>query len=403
MNQCIGENSFFSSQYGMPSFTSAQGRVLCLDDFESLAKRHLPRPLYSYVSGAVERNQSLAANQASFAAWSFKPRVLVDVSRRSLHRSILGKYYQLPFGIAPMGISALTAYRGDLVMARQAHEAGIPMILSGSSLIRLEEVIQVNPDAWFQAYLPGEAAGMDALVLRALAAGFKTLVITLDTPISSNREHNVRAGFHSPLRPSLSLAWQGLSHPKWLCGTFLKTVLKHGLPHFENNYAHRGAPILSSKVKRDMTDRSHFNWQHLARIRALWPGHLVLKGVLHTEDARRCIDAGADALIVSNHGGRQLDGAVAPLKVLPEIVAACPGACIMLDGGIRRGTDVLKALALGAQFVFVGRPFNYATAVGGASGLGHAIHLLSAEISRDLALLGLTALDHLSPSLLARS
>jgi L-lactate dehydrogenase (cytochrome) len=220
----------------------------------------------------------------------------------------------------------------------------------------------------------------------------------VDTPVAANRENNVRAGFSTPLKPSLSLAWQGIGHPRWLLGTFLKTLVRHGMPHFENNYATRGAPILSPSVLRDFSDRAHLAWPHLAAIRQRWGGQLVVKGILTPEDAVTARDHGADGLIVSNHGGRQLDGAVAPLRVLAAIVRAVPGLPVMLDSGVRRGTDAVKALALGARCVFVGRPFNYAASVAGQAGVAHGIALLCAEISRDMAMLGLNRLDQITPA-----
>ena len=370
-------------------------RILCLDDFETAAKRYLPRPLFGYVAGAAETNSSLADNRAAFADYAFVPRVLVDVSHRTQTTTLFGHAYSAPFGIAPLGISALYAYRGDLVLARAAANGNVPMIMSGSSLIRLERVIEENRALWFQAYLPGDVAQITALVDRVARAGFETLVLTLDTQVPANRENNLRTGFSTPLRPSLRLAWDGISHPRWLFGTFLRTLIRHGMPHFENNYATRGAPILSPNVVRDYSDRGHLDWGDFANIRRQWKGRLVVKGILHAEDARLARDAGADGIIVSNHGGRQLDGAVSALRALPGIVAMCPDIPVMMDGGVRRGTDVLKALALGAKFVFVGRPFAFAAAVGGQQGALHAIDLLSAEISRDMAMLGIKSLSDL--------
>jgi len=377
---------------------SALRGILCLDDFEQAAAAYLPRPLFGYIAGAAETNLSLRCNRESFSRYRFVPRVLVDISRRSTQRTLFGQTYSAPFGIAPLGLSALTAYRGDIVLASAAARAEVPMIMSGSSLIRLEEVAAVSPQAWFQAYLPGDEASISALITRVASAGFGTLVVTVDTPVAANRENNVRAGFSTPLRPSLRLVWQGITHPRWSLGTFARTILRHGLPHFENNYASRGAPILSPNVERDFSDRGHLNWQHLALIRRQWNGRLVIKGILSAEDARIAKDAGADAIIVSNHGGRQLDGAVSPLRALADVIGACPDLPVMLDGGVRRGSDVLKALALGARFVFVGRPFAYAAALGGEAGVAHAIALLASEVSRDMAMLGVTALDELDPS-----
>ncbi len=375
-----------------PTLPRRLRRVLALDDFEREARRYLPRPIFGYLSGAAETNASLADNRTAFAEFGFVPRVLVGVSQRSQQVELLGRSYAAPFGMAPMGISALAAYRGDLVLAKAAGRANIPMVMSGSSLIRLEEVVQANPAAWFQAYLPGEPDRILALLERVERAGFETLVLTVDTAVLANRENNVRSGFSTPLRPSLRLAWDGLIRPHWTLGTFLRTLVKHGMPHFENSYATRGAPVLSNNVMRDFGAKDHLNWQHLELIRQRWKGRLVVKGIMAKEDARIALDKGVDGIIVSNHGGRQLDGTVSPLRVLPGIAEAVGDAIpVMMDSGIRRGTDVLKALALGAKFVFVGRPFLYAAAIGGEVGVTHAIRLLSSEINRNMGLLGINA------------
>lgn len=376
--------------------------VLSLDDFEAAARRHLPAPVFAYISGGVERNHTLRANTEAFERYGFVTRVLIDTSKRSTATTLFGTTWSAPFGIAPMGICALSAYRGDLVLARAAATENVPMIVSGSSLIRLEEIVQANPHAWFQAYLPGAEAEIVALVERVRAAGYGTLVVTLDASIASNREQNIRAGFSTPLRPSVRLAWQGLTHPRWLFGTFLKTIARHGMPHFENNYARRGAPILSANVLRDFSDRGHLGWQHIRLIRRLWPGRLILKGILDVRDARLSLDNGADGIVVSNHGGRQLDGTVSPLRVLPDIVEACRDVPVMVDSGFRRGTDVVKALALGARFVFVGRPFSYAAAVAGEAGVLKGIALLREEVSRNMAMLGASATAEIDGDFLLR-
>lgn len=371
--------------------------MLCLDDFEPKAKRHLPKPLYGYISGGSETNASLRKNVEAFQAYAFRPRVLQDVSTRSTATTLFGQTYAAPFGIAPMGISALMAYRGDIVLAAGAAKVGIPMIMSGSSLIRLEEVVAAAPATWFQAYLPGEPERIDALVDRVAAAGFGTLLLTVDTATLPNRENNIRAGFSTPLRPSLALAWQGVSHAQWTIGTFLRTIARHGIPHFENSYATRGAPIIASNVTRDFGRRDHLNWSHLERIRNRWSGKLIVKGILHPDDAVRAAETGADGVIVSNHGGRQLDGAISPLAALPEIVERLGDRIpIMIDGGFRRGTDIIKALALGARFVFVGRPFLYAAAVAGLPGVLRAADILKSELHSNMALLGVTTIEQIS-------
>jgi L-lactate dehydrogenase (cytochrome) len=377
--------------------------ILSLNDFEVAARRHLPRPIFGYVSGAAETNASLHDNRSAFEEFGFVPRVLVDVSKRTQTVELLGRTYATPFGIAPMGISALSAYRGDLVLARAAGQANIPMVMSGSSLIRLEEVAKVNPAAWFQAYLPGEPDRILGLLERVERAGFGTLVLTVDTAVLANRENNIRSGFSTPLRPSLRLAWDGMVRPNWTLNTFLRTLLKHGMPHFENSYATRGAPILAKSVMRDFGAKDHLNWRHLELIRQRWKGRLVVKGIMAKEDACIARDSGVDGIVVSNHGGRQLDGAVSPLRVLPAIADAV-GATIpvMMDGGVRRGSDVLKAIALGAAFVFVGRPFVYAAAIAGEAGVSYAINILSTEISRNMGLLGINSLGEMRPDRLLR-
>lgn len=369
--------------------------ILSLEDFEPAARRVLPRPIFGYVAGGCETDTSLHGNRSAFADYRFVPRVLQGVAQRSQATTLFGRTWSAPFGIAPMGMCALSAYRGDIALARAAGAAGIPMLCSGTGLIALEEVRAANPDAWFQAYVPGEPARIDALVERVARAGYGTLVVTADTAVSGNRENHVRVGFSSPLRPSISLAWQGVTHPRWLLGTALRTLVTHGMPHFENSQATRGAPILSRNAVRDFGARDHLGWEHLRQIRRLWKGPLVVKGILGAEDARDARDCGADGLIVSNHGGRQLDGAVSPLHALPAVVAAVPELPVMMDSGVRRGTDVLKAIALGARFVFVGRPFLYAAAVAGEAGVRHGIAVLQQEIHRDMALLGVNRLEQL--------
>lgn len=377
-------------------------KILSLDDFEDAARRHLPRPVFGYVSGGCETDASLHGNRNAFADYGFVTHVLQGVSQRSQATTLFGHTWDAPFGMAPMGLCALSAYRGDLVLARAAGAANIPMIVSGTGLIALEEVHQANPAAWFQAYVPGEPARIEALIGRVARAGYATLVVTADTAVSGNRENNVRVGFSTPLRPGLKLAWDGLTRPRWLAGTALRTLMRHGMPHFENSQATRGAPIVSSRVTRDFGARDHLNWDHLRMIRALWKGRLLIKGLMSVDDARSARDCGVDGIIVSNHGGRQLDGAVSPLCVLPAIVEAMGDLPVMMDSGIRRGNDVLKAMALGARFVFVGRPFNYAASIAGEAGVRHAINILSQEIMRNMALLGINRLAQMRDNRVVR-
>ena len=375
-------------------------RIHNLHDVERLARRALPRPIFGYIDHVAEDGRTQRANLTAFDAYRFMPKAFVNVSQIDLHTELFGKRYAVPFGIAPMGISALSNYQGDLVLARAAAQRNIPMIMSGSSLVPMEDVAKVEGADWFQAYLPGTPEGIEALLERIKRAGFKKLVVTLDYPVPPNPDNFRRSGFSSPLEPTLRLAIDGLMRPGWLCNTFLRTLWKQGMPHFENNHAERGAPVISRQAARDFSGRRHFDWGYLDLVRRLWPDTLIVKGVLNPEDAVRARQAGVDGIILSNHGARQLDSTISPLQVLPEIKRRVSDIPIMIDSGFRRGTDVIKALALGADFVFVGRPFNYAAAVAGQAGVEHIADLLQREVERNMALLGLTSLSQLNRSCL---
>lgn len=372
--------------------------VFCLDDFEPAARRHLPASIFAYVYSPAETGQSMDGNRAVFQEINFLPRILRDVSKRSISKSLLGREWAAPFGINPMAVSALTAYRGDRVLAESAAAENIPMVMSGSSPMRIEEVVSAAPDSWFQAYLPPTTERIAALVQRAADAGFGTLVVTVDVAVRGSTEHYERAHFHSPLQPGLRLLWEGLSHPSWSIGTFGRTIATTGIPHFENSDSEKRIPVIARNVVREFSGRAHLTWDAVQRIRDQWKGKLVLKGILHPRDARMAKDMGIDGVILSKHGGRQLDGAISPMRALPAVRMAVGDFPVMIDSGFRRGTDIIKALALGADFVFVGRPFNYAATVGGHAGALKASQLLKNEISGALGMLGVTAPDQLSPS-----
>jgi L-lactate dehydrogenase (cytochrome) len=372
---------------------------LALDDFRTCAAKRLPLPIFGYVDGGVETGASVRNTRTAYERHAFVPNVLRDVSERSTRTSIFSQEVSVPFGIAPMGFSALAAYDGDVVLAKAAHEFGSLAICSAASLTPLERVASEGHSSWFQCYVPGDDARIEALIARLLKAGFSTLVVTADVPVSGNRENNARNGFDAPFRLTPRLAWHFGSRPRWTLGTLAREVMKRGMPHFENIDAERGPPLFSKNLTRSTIGRDRLSWDNIAFIRRNWPGKLVLKGILSVDDAIHAEQLGVDAIIVSNHGGRQLDACVAPLDVLPEIRAAV-GCNVFLDGGIHRGTDVIKALALGADFVFLGRPFLFAAATFGAPGVTHAFRLLQQEISLSMALLGIERLDQLSADFL---
>lgn len=372
-------------------------RYLCLADFESDARRRLPWSIFGFIEGGSEDGQSLRANRAAFEAVEFVPRALVNTSGRTPEAQTLGRRWDAPFGVSPMGAIGVAAFEADLALARAAASRNVPFILSSSSLVPMERVIEANPHTWFQAYLSRDRKDDMPYLDRIAGNGFETLVITVDVPVGGNREENVRRGYSSPLRPNARMVMDSLCHPRWLAGTFGRSVLSRGMPHFENMPAER-FPMFSLSARRTQ-GRDNLDWSDLSRLRDAWKKRLVVKGLLAPQDAERAARCGLDGIVVSNHGGRQLDGATAPLSALPDMVRAAGAMPVLLDGGIRRGTDVLKALALGASHVFLGRPMLYATVAAGASGAARAMDILKTEIVRDMALLGVRNLGELDASI----
>src|SRR3984957_13354980 len=377
-------------------------RYLSLDDFEATARRRLPKFLYGYISGGAETDAAVAANRRAFDEYGCVPPVLTAAAGRGKTTTLFGKSYASPFGIPPMGSAALCAYRGDEVLARAAAAMNVPMILSASSLIRLEDIRRENPAAWYQAYLAGDVSRIEPLVDRVAAAGYDTFVVTADVPVPPNRENNIRNGFRVPIDITPRVAWNTISHPHWLFAPWARTIVNNGMPLFENMDARAGPPVLAKNLMRNIGKRDQLAWKHVELIRKRWQGKLVVKGLIAPADARIARESGVDGVIVSNHGGRQLDYTLSSLRTLPEIAADAGGMTVMLDGGIRRGTDVLKALALGAQFVFVGRPMLFAAVAGGEAGVRRALMLLRAEVDRDMALLGIRRIGEITSELVRR-
>jgi len=375
--------------------------ILDLAGFQHAARRILPQPIYGYVANGAEDETSKDTNRAAFLDYRLVPRVLAGVENRSQNTTLFGRRYAAPFGIAPMGGAAAVTYDADNVMGRAATECDIPFVLSGNSIIPMEEVARHAPGAWFASYQSANRRAIEGMVARVAAAGFRVFVLTADVPIGSNREKDARDGFHQPIRLNRKIVGGGMRHPAWVLSTAARTLLRRGIPHIDN-LEFNGGPSLFSRSVSGIASHDGLAWDHVRLIRRLWQGPLVVKGILSPQDARIARDCGVDGIVVSNHGGRQLDKAVTPLMMLPDIVAASDGMTVIVDSGFRRGTDVLTALALGAHFVLVGRPFLFAAAVAGQAGVLHAIELLSKEIDRDMALLGLRRLDELGPDRLLR-
>ena len=360
--------------------------ILNLQDFETAAQKRLPKCIFGFIQGGAEDEVSVKNNREAFNRYKLLPRVMVDTTARSTQTETFGHVWNAPFAIAPMGAMAVAVPDADRILASAAAQANIPFVLSGASLRRMEDVMQVNELAWFQAYLTAHVEDNLKLIERVGNSGFRTLVITADVAVGANRENDLRNGYTSPLRPSFKLLIDGLSHPNWMINTFIRPMLADGIPRFEN-FGGEPIPMLSRAGLR-LHRRDNFNWESLKHIRQIWKHKLLLKGILDPEDVVRAREIGLDGVIASNHGGRQLDCTIAPLDMVAEMKHAAGSMPVMMDSGVRRGTDVLKALALGARHVFIGRPFLYAAVVGGQTGVTKAIELLQAEIHRDMALLG---------------
>jgi L-lactate dehydrogenase (cytochrome) len=372
-----------------------------LEDFRPAAKRRLPNAIYGYVANGAEDEVSRRTNRAAFLDYRLVPRILAGVNERSQQRLLFGRRFAAPFGIAPMGGAAVVTYDADNIMARATAQCGIPFTLSGNSIIPMEEVARNFSGAWFASYQSPNTRAIEGMVERVAAAGFRVFVLTADVPVGSNREQDARAGFHQPIQFNHKIIRDGVLHPRWMLSTAGRTLLKRGIPHIDD-LEYNGGPGLFSRGAGKIASHTCLSWDHVKLIRRLWQGPFVVKGILSPLDARLAHDHGVDGIVVSNHGGRQLDKAVTPLHVLPDIVAAAADMAVIVDSGFRRGTDVLTALALGADFVLIGRPFLFAAAVAGEAGVLHAIELLSKEIDRDMALLGLHDLDAIGPDQLIK-
>jgi len=368
-----------------------------IEDLRRIAAARLPRIAYDFLERGAEEEATLAANRAAFERIRFQPRTLVDVSKRSQKKTLWGKTFDAPFGVAPTGASGMYCFDADVKIARAARRANLPCVLSTASFVPMERVIEeAGGTLWFQLYMSKDLETAERLVRRALAAGFEALVMTTDIPVAGNREFNRRNKFEIPLHLGPRQMLDGLLHPHWLLGVFLRTLLTSGIPRFQNLDVQVGGRIVSTTLSGFRERRDALNWEDFAWLRRLWPRKLFVKGILTVEDAQLALRHGADGIFVSNHGGRQLDGAPSPIEILPRIVEAVGGRlAIMVDSGFRRGTDIVKALALGADMVFVGRATLYGASAGEEEGVLRALDLLKSEVDRVMALIGCPTLESL--------
>lgn len=361
-----------------------------IEDLRQIAQRRLPRVAWDYLERGAEDDVTMSANRAAFERIGFEPRTLVDVSARTLKHELFGKSYTTPFGIAPTGAAGLYSFEADIALARAAAQAGVPFVLSTASFVAMERVAQeAGGNKWFQLYMSKDREAAERLVRRAFDAGYEALVVTTDVPVGANREYNLRNGFAIPFRINARNVVDGLLHPRWLTQVFLRTLLSSGVPRFQNVDSNVGGRIIAKDLSAFRARRDALDWSDMAWLRTIWPRKLLIKGVLVADDARLALQHGADGVVVSNHGGRQLDGARAAIDALPAIVESVGGRMpVLFDSGVRRGADIVKALALGADFVFTGRATLYGAAAGGEAGVARALELLRAETDRVMALIG---------------
>lgn len=363
------------------------------EDWRAAARAALPRFVFDYVDAAADEGLCLQRNRDDLDRVILTPRVLRDVSRLETGIEVFGRRWAQPFGIAPMGLNGLSWPGGDEVLARAAAAHGVPFVLSTASNARLEDLRAQAASGihWMQLYVMHRGLA-EGLVERAARAGYEALVLTVDVPVSGNRERDVRNGFRVPFKPSARFLFDVARHPRWAWRMARAGRLDFANLRVEDAPGADSASLQAALLTRAM-DRS-LTWESLSWLRRLWKGPLLLKGVLHPDDARRALDCGADGLIVSNHGGRQNDAAPSAIAALPGVVRAVDGrAPVFMDGGIRRGNDVIRALALGARAVFLGRPLLYGLASAGATGVEAVLSQFEAEMQRSMALLGLENLD----------
>jgi isopentenyl diphosphate isomerase/L-lactate dehydrogenase-like FMN-dependent dehydrogenase len=374
-------------------------QVVSVPDLRPIARRRLPKVVFDYLDGGADGEFTLRENCRAFEDVTFRPRGAVSVPTCDLSTRVLGFDISLPVLLAPVGYSRLMYPEGEIAAARCAGAAGTAYILSTISGHRMEDVKAAsNGPVWFQLYLMGGKAAAEGSIARARAAGFSALVVTIDTPVAGMRERDSRNGMKElmggGILSKLPFLPQFLARPAWL----VRFLLDGGVPHLPNVVVPGQGPLPMTDVAAALAS-STVTWEDLRWIREQWSGPLIIKGVLTAEDARRSIDEGASAIVVSNHGGRQLDHVPASLQVLPEIVAAVNGQIeVLMDGGVRRGSDVIKAICLGARAVLVGRAYAYGLAAGGPAGVARAIGMLRTEMDRTLKLLGCPAIGALDSS-----
>lgn len=374
--------------------------ALNIADLRVLARRRLPRGIFDYIDRGAEDEVGIRRLREAFEAVTFNPRVLVDISERQLTVNLLGQRQSMPLVVAPTASAGLVWYQGETALARAAQSAGIPFCVATESITSIEQIAAATSGSiWFQLYMWQDQALSYDLLDRAKSCGVETLVLTVDTAAPLNREYNIRNGYGVPIRASVRNTVDMMLHPSWAMRVLGRYIQAGGMPAFQHYPEAFRTKISAARTDARVKLANTLTWDDFAVLRRRWPGKLVLKGILRVDDARRAAKHGADAIIVSNHGARNLDGAIAPIQILPAIADAVASRMdVIADSGVRRGSDVLKLLACGAKAVLVGRAALFGTAAGGEAGARRAFEILRTELDGSLGLLGCKTLQDLDRS-----
>ncbi|WP_233835305.1 alpha-hydroxy acid oxidase [Paraburkholderia sp. ZP32-5] len=383
--------------------TNVQHRAYNINDLRELAKRRLPRGVFDFIDRGTEDDVALANNLERYQRIKLRPCHLVDVSNRNLQRTVFGHQQSMPLIIGPTGVADILWYEGELSLAKAATRAGIPFTLSTSSTTPLEKIFDAtNGTMWMQTYLWEQRELSYAVIERAREAGVETLMLTVDTAVMPNREFNARNGFTNPFRLTPRMTRDIAVHPRWLFGVMGRYMLNGGVPRYANYPDGMGGKITGAPVR--LANAASVTWRDVEVLRERWPRKLLVKGLLSAQDAVTAQQHGVDGVVLSNHGGRNLDSAMAPIDLLPEFRAALSkSTTLIVDSGIRRGSDVVKAIALGADAVIIGKAALYGLGAGGEAGVSHALSVFRDEIDRTLALVGRCSFDEVDASLIAAS
>lgn len=379
--------------------TDDELRLCNIEDLRKIARKRLPRPIFEYIDGAAEDGMALRNNREVYRSLHLKNRVLRDVSKRSTATGIFGRKIAMPFAISPTASAGLMCDGGEVALARAAARMGVPCTVATNSLTPMEEIAQAaGGNLWFQLYMWVDKGLRMAFVERIKAAGFDTLLVTVDGSVGANREHDRKNGYSMPLRYTPKLVAGVLSNPGWCLRVLAPQYLKRG-PFRKANYpAELSSRLTDKPTDHELTKPDTQCWDDIKRIRDIWPGHMLVKGLQSWEDVVLAADNGMDGVVLSNHGGRYLDSAPAPLQLVPEVRRAVGDRLkIIIDSGARRGADIVKAMAMGADLVMSGRPTLYGAAAAGEAGAYRALEVFQTEMDRVMAQLGLNRVEEITP------